>query len=138
MVNQLLIIGGSIFALMGILHGLVAVIDVFRPRQFTPVDDSVQLAMKSTNVRFLKARASMWDAWLGFNISHSLGLFVFGGAIVWLGLSIAHIEIAKSVLFIPVVIGLIYFFLSVRFWFYAPTLASAVATACFFTAWWIF
>jgi len=136
MVSQLFIIGGSIFAFMGGLHALLSVVDVFRPTQFAPLDDSVRLAMKSTGVRFSRGRTNMWDAWLGFNISHGLSMLLFGAAAAWLGLNIAHVEIARSVLAIPAVIGLIYFLLSVRFWFYAPAVGSAAATACFVAAWW--
>jgi hypothetical protein len=128
--------GGSIFAFMGGVHALLTVIDVFRPTHFAPMDDSVRLAMKSTGVRFTRGRAKMWDAWLGFNISHGVGLFLFGAAAAWFGLNIERVEVASSVLAIPVVIGLIYFVLSVRFWFYAPAAGSAVATACFVAAWW--
>ena len=136
MASQFLIIGGSIFAFMGGWHALLSVVDVFRPTQFAPLDDSVRLAMKATGVRFSRGRANMWDAWLGFNISHGLGMLLFGAAAVWLGLNIDHVEVARSGLAIPIVIGLIYFLLSVRFWFYAPAVGSAVATACFVVAWW--
>jgi hypothetical protein len=135
MVSQLLIIGGAIFAFMGGGHALLSVVDVFRPTQFAPTDDSVRLAMKSTGVRLTRGRANMWDAWLGFNISHGVGVFLFGAAVGWLGLNMDHVEVARSALVIPVVIGLVYFVLSVRFWFYAPAVGSAVATACFVAAW---
>ena len=136
MVSQLFIIGGFIFAIMGGVHALLSVIDVFRPTQFAPMDDSVRLAMKSTGVRFSRRRANVWDAWLGFNISHGLGMFLFGAAAFWLGLNLENVEVARAVLAIPVVIGLAYFLLSVRFWFYAPAVGSAIATACFVAAWW--
>lgn len=136
MVSQLIIIGGSIFAFMGIWHGLLSVVDVFRPTQFAPTDDSVRLAMKSTGVRFSRGRANMWDAWLGFNISHGLGLLLFGAAAAWLGWNMEDVAVARSALAIPVGIGLIYFLLSVRFWFWAPAVGSALATACFVAAWW--
>jgi hypothetical protein len=136
MVTVLVIIGGSIFAFMGGYHGLLSVVDVFRPTQFAPMDDSVRLAMTSTGVRFSGGRANMWDAWLGFNISHGLGMFLFGAAAVWLGWNLENVAVARSVLAIAVGIGLIYFILSVRFWFYAPAVGSAVATACFVAAWW--
>jgi hypothetical protein len=57
---------------------------------------------------------------------------------VWLGLNIGHAEVARGGLTSAVVIGLIYFFLSVRCWFWAPAVASAVATACFTAAWWCY
>jgi len=136
MVGPMLILGGFIFVIMGVVHGLLSVIDVFRPTQFTPKDDSVRLAMKSTTVKFLSARANVWEAWLGFNISHSLGMLVFGAAVIWLGLNLEHFKVTSAALLIPAVIGLIYLLLSVRFWFYAPAVASAIATACFVAAWW--
>lgn len=136
MVSQLLVTGGVVFVGMGVVHGVVSVIDVLRPTQFAPVDDSVRLAMKSTSVRFLKARASMWDAWLGFNISHSLGMFIFGATVVWLGLNLKDVNVSSAALAMPAVIGLIYFVLSVRFWFWAPAVAFTIATACFVMAWW--
>jgi len=136
MVGPMLIFGGFIFVIMGVVHGLLSVIDVFRPTQFTPKDDSVRLAMKSTTVKFLSARANVWEAWLGFNISHSLGMLVFGAAVIWLGLNLEHFKVTSAALLIPAVIGLIYLLLSVRFWFYAPAVASAIATACFVAAWW--
>jgi hypothetical protein len=136
MASRFLIIGGAIFIVMGGMHGLLSIMDVFRPTQFAPEDDAVRLAMQSTGVRFSRGRANMWEAWRGFNISHSLGMALFGAAAVWLGLNIGHVELARGGLTTAVVIGLIYFFLSVRCWFWAPAVASAVATACFAAAWW--
>src|SRR5262245_57650141 len=136
MVSALLIIGGSIFAFMGGGHAALALVDVIRPTWFAPSDDAVRLAMKSTGVRLTGGRANMWDAWLGFNLSHGLGVFLFGAATGWLGLNIEHVAVARWVLALVVVIGLIYFLLSVRFWFFAPAVGSAIATTCFVAAWW--
>jgi hypothetical protein len=136
MSSLLLIIGGLVFFGMGLVHGLVSGADVLRPTQFAPVDDSVRLAMESTTVRFLGARANVWEAWLGFNLSHSLGMLIFGAASVWLGLNLERIQVSSAALAAPVVIGLIYLVLSVRFWFWAPAVSSAIATACFVAAWW--
>lgn len=136
MVGHMLIVGGVTFVGMGLVHGLFSIVDAYRPTQFTPVDDSVRLAMKSTTVRFLRVRANVWDAWLGFNISHSLGMFLFGCAAVCLGLNFERLELSKTALAIPVAIGLIYLLLSLRFWFWAPAVASTIATVCFAMAWW--
>ena len=136
MVEHLLVIGGSIVALMGAGHAVVTVIDVARPTQFTPIDDSVRESMKSTGLRFARGRTNMWDAWLGFNISHGLGVFIFGAVVIVLGSNcLAPIELSKTVLLAPVVIGLIYFCLAVRFWFYLPAIGIAIATSCFMLAW---
>jgi hypothetical protein len=135
MASPLVLIGGCIFVLMGAGHALLSILDVFHPTQFAPLDDSVRLAMRSSGVRLARARTDMWSAWLGFNISHGLGVAIFGAAAAWLGLHIEQIEVARSVLAVSAAIGLAYFLLSVRFWFYAPAIGSAVATACFVTAW---
>lgn len=129
----LLLIGGALFALMGGGHGLLTLYDVFRPRYFTPIDDSVREAMQGTGVRFSGGHANMWKAWLGFNLSHSLGAFLFGLAACWLGL---HPELlTKSVLLIPLAIGAVYLLLAVRFWFYGPSLGCGLATFCFLLSW---
>ena len=135
MTGQLLIAGGFVFVVMGGVHVLLSVVDVARPTQFTPTDDAVRLAMRSTTVRFSRARANLWEAWLGFNISHGLGMLLFGAAAAWLGFHADQIAPSRSVLAVPVAIGLVYFLLSVRFWFYAPAAGSGVATACFVAAW---
>ena len=136
MASWAVITGGFIFAGLGVVHGILAVADSFRPSQFTPINDAVRLAMESTGVRFTRGRANMWDAWLGFNISHSLGMLIFGASGVWLGWNLETIGVPRFILLIPAGVALIYFLLSLRFWFYAPAIASAVATACFLAAYW--
>jgi len=136
MSSLLLTIGGFVFVGMGLVHGLVSGADVLRPTQFAPADDSVRLAMTSTTVRFLRARANVWDAWLGFNLSHSLGMLIFGAASAWFGLNLERIQVSSAALVAPIVIGLIYLVLSVRFWFWVPAVSSGIATACFVAAWW--
>lgn len=136
MTGHLLIIGGLLFVAMGLVHGVAALADVLRPTQFTPVDDRVRLAMQSTNVRFLRARTSIWNAWLGFNLSHSLGLLVFGAAAIGLGLGVDGPAPSRLLLAAPVAISLVYLVLALRFWFWAPAVLFALATAAFAAAWW--
>ena len=131
-----LVVGGLMFLVMGLVHGLVTIADVRRPTQFTPKDDSVRLAMRSTTIRFFRAHATVWDAWLGFNLSHSLGLFVFGAAAAWLGLNLDVVQASKTLLAIPVLVGLVYVLLAIRFWFYLPAIGAILATACFVATWW--
>jgi len=138
MVEHFLKVGGLIIAIMGAGHAVVTMIDVFRPTQFTPVDESVRDSMKSSRLRFARGRTSMWDAWLGFNISHGLGAFIFGVIVVIFGNYLTQIGPTKMVLFAPVIIGLIYFVLSVRFSFYLPAIGIGMATTCFISAWWLY
>lgn len=138
MVELFLKVGGSIIAIMGASHAVVTMIDVFRPTQFTPIDDSVRDSMKSTGLRFARGRTSMWDAWLGFNISHGLGAFIFGVIVVVFGNYLNLIEPSKMLLLAPVIIGFVYFYLAVRFWFYLPAIGISLAMVCFIAAWWLY
>ena len=65
-------IGSGIYLLLGAFHGLLAFRDVFTPRTFTPVDDTVRKAMLKKPIA-LHPKTDLWKAWLGFNLSHSLG-----------------------------------------------------------------
>src|SRR6185436_10458110 len=77
----LLAVGGLVVLMMGTLHGVLTLRDVFTPRAFTPTDDAVRLAMQGTRVAFNR-RLNLWKAWLGFNLSHSLGVVLFGGLLL--------------------------------------------------------
>ncbi len=138
MAELFLKIGGSLIAFMGAVHAVVTIRDVVRPTQFTPMDDAVRESMKSTGLRLAKGRTSMWDAWLGFNISHGIGACIFGVIVVVLGNYLILIEPPKMLLLAPVLIGCSYFYLAIRFWFYQPAIGISFATACFIAVWWLY
>jgi phosphoglycerol transferase MdoB-like AlkP superfamily enzyme len=113
------IAGAVVFMAAGGGHALAALVDVVRPTFFRPVDRSVIGSMETTTFRFRRmwpwaddVHPSMWRLWLGFNISHGLGVFAF------------------SLLCLP----LSYLALSLRFWFYVPAIATGTATVCFTVA----
>ena len=59
--------------------------DLGNPRSFTPVDATLRVAMQRSAIA-LHPRINLWQAWLGFNLSHSLGLLMFGGAFLYVGI----------------------------------------------------
>ena len=130
--NWPLMIGGGILALMGIVHFAWVIWDKFDPRWLAPVDDPVTVAMQRTTVRVSNGRATIWDAWIGYNLSHTTALLVFGAGAFSLGWHIA--QPAPVMLGILVLISLIYVGLSLRFWFVLPTLGFTAATVCFVIA----
>ncbi len=73
----------------------------------------------------------MWDAWLGFNISHGLGAAVFGAFAIIVG--VVHGGLLTTWLVLAAITGIsvIYLALALRFWFYIPALGIGLATACF-------
>jgi hypothetical protein len=129
--QSLVAIGAAIFIAMGTLHGVLALRDVSKPNAFTPIDPSVREAMKGAKLAF-NPRANVWQAWLGFNLSHSLGLVVFGGGVFTLGWR--HFEVFAGSLVVQaltVLVAASYFVLSARFWFWGPAVGSGAAVLCF-------
>jgi len=122
-----LIVAGGIFGLLGLLHAIYTLADMRRPRRLAPSDPELVARMRASGLRLSKDRTNMWDAWLGFNLSHSLGAIVFG---------ILCITAAsrQSLVFLAIV-SLIYLVLAIRFWFYVPATGIAIATACLLAAW---
>src|SRR5262245_39819032 len=130
----LLAIGGLVFLMMGTLHGVLTLRDVFTPRAFTPTDDAVRLAMQGARVAFNR-RLNLWQAWLGFNLSHSLGVVLFGGGLL-LFASVHFAAFAASQFMQAVCIGFAaaYFVVSLRFWFRGPVLGSGFSLICILAA----
>jgi hypothetical protein len=89
--------------------------------------------MANSALRLSGGHTDMWRAWLGFNFSHSLGVFLVGALGVWAG---CRIKAAPSIV-IPILtlLGCIYVLLAVLYWFRAPAIGVAIGTACFATAW---
>lgn len=126
-------LAGGVFAILGAIHIFYTLRDINRPRIFAPNDDSVRIAMLSSTVRLSRGRTSMWDTWLGLNISHGLGAAIFG---------VAAIVVASGVYGAPnrvtllafTIISAVYLATAVRFWFYKPIAGTALATLLFLLA----
>ena len=134
MVQVLVGVGAAIFLLLGLGHGALTLVDVRRPRWFTPTQAGVREAMQSSSIE-LNPRANLWRAWLGFNLSHSLGLILFGGGYLtvaaWYFDAYADIAILQV---LAIVVAAIYLVLSLLFWFRDPAIASAIGALCFTAA----
>jgi len=133
-------IAGTIpFLLAGGGHALLTVVDTFRPTYFAPDDRSLEPALEGTGIRFRRlvpggdfSRPSMWRAWLGFNISHGLGVFSFG--LLCLLISTEEFGLVERLAAIPVLAAAVaatYLLLALRFWFWGPVAITATSTVCF-------
>ena len=136
-------IAGTIVAMVaGGLHVLMALVDTLRPTFFAPVEGSAKPALEGTSIRLGRMfpgdsgrRPSMWRVWLGIHITHGLGVFTFG----LLSLLIAThdfglVERIDAMRPVTIAISAAYFAVSLRFFFYAPTVITGIATACFTVA----
>jgi hypothetical protein len=125
--QPLIIIGASLFGLLGIIHAVYT----FFTNNFDARDASTTEAMKATSP-ILTRQTSIWDAWIGFNASHSLGIMLF--AAVYLVLAGRHMSVLQqspALVWLPVVGGGAYLGLAKRYWFRRPLIGIAVASACF-------
>jgi hypothetical protein len=125
MAQVLFVASACIFLLLGVVHAVLTLRDLRRPRFFTPTDDSIRVAMLQGRLR-LASQLSLWRAWLGFNLSHSLGLVVFGSTLSGValhdfGVLSRHSGIAVG----AVAVASLYAMLAIRFWFWLPAVASA-------------
>lgn len=130
--SQLLVVfAASIFLLMGLGHGAFTLADLKTPRAFTPPDPALREAMQQSSVRF-HPTINLWDAWMGFNLTHSLGLVLFGGAYVYLGI-VDPLAFARSGLLqaVALIVSALYLILSRRFFFSKPVLGSALGLGGF-------
>ena len=74
---------------------------------------------------------NLWRAWVGFNLSHSVGAMLFGAlAIAWPALSAGSDALA----WVPAGVAAVYLAIGLRFWFSVPNAGIALATLAFVAA----
>jgi len=133
--RYLFLIGALPFIVLGLAHIAAIPQTPADTKGLSPRDPAVRDAMARDSL-FLTRRTTLWLAWVGFNLSHSLGAVVFGVAIVLIGRSSASFEAQASV-FLPlsVLVSVTYLVLAVRFWFRTPIIGISLATVCFLVSW---
>lgn len=129
---QLLLVAGAVpFLMLGGSHVILALRDFSLPRTFTPTDEGVRHAMQKSVVA-MSPRSNLWDAWMGFNLSHGLGLVLFSGGLIfvaWRHFSLfAHSQFMQAA---ALVVSAAYFVIAARFFFREPAVGAALGFACF-------
>ena len=132
MLTQSLYIAGCIpFLILGLLHTAYTIADIRNPKRLIPYKSGVMGLMKESTLALTK-ETDMWRAWIGFNISHGVGVLFF--AITLLYLAVLHIAFLQSSIFLLTVspqIALVYLLLSRKYWFRIPAAGSAIGLLCF-------
>jgi hypothetical protein len=78
---------------------------------------------------------TMWQAWVGFNFSHSLGIVLFGALSIATGVIIDTMAVPGLMLLSLVAVGLIYVLIGALYWFRIPITGAALGTTCLLFAW---
>ena len=127
----LYVAGGTIFCMLGALHAVYMLMDLRRPRRLVPGDPALLAAMSDSRVRLAGDATDMWRAWVGFNLSHSLGALLFGAMVIaWPVVSAGHDALA----WLPAAVAALYLAIGIRFWFSVPNVGIAAATVAFAAA----
>lgn len=129
----LLIIGAAIFGVLGAVHFVYTVFT----EKFSPYDASVLAAMHRTSPRLTK-QTTMWRAWVGFNISHSLGAMLL--AAVYIPLALNYFEIIRDSLWfsgLPMIVAMSYLILAKKYWFKVPFVGLLISLICFCASAWL-
>ncbi|MGX5172504.1 LIC_13387 family protein [Aliikangiella sp. IMCC44653] len=123
----LIIVGASIFGVLGIVHLLFT----FFTNKFHAFNNHVTESMKGTSPVLTK-ETTMWDAWVGFNASHSLGAISI--AAIYIPLAVFNMEVISENIYYSIfvtIISIAYLGLAYKYWFRVPFFGFAIATVCF-------
>lgn len=123
MTTTLLILGCSVFVILGIGHATLMLFST----KFEPRDPDLLTQLKSSKTGLSKT-GNMWNGIKGFHLSHSLGLVIYGWFYITLALEnpsyLRSSAILNSgLLLVPV----IYIYLAHRYWFSVPRNCFVVA-----------
>ncbi|GLQ30021.1 LIC_13387 family protein [Litoribrevibacter albus] len=130
MEQALIIISTAIFGMLGVAHLILT----FYSRKFEARDTEVTTAMKHTSPVITK-ETSVWDAWIGFNASHSLGALMIPLFYIPLALTHPNLLLPGSYYFVVLlVLAGSYLFLAKRYWFKVPFRGIALANLCLWGA----
>ena len=134
--SRCLYLAGALpFLVLGILHALATPRVPADTKGLSPSDPHLAEAMTRSGLR-LTRRTDMWRAWVGFNLSHSLGVVIFAAFVFMTGRSIpvfaheAHISIPFAL-----VVAAGYLWLARKYWFRTPLIGCLLSVLLFFAAW---
>ncbi len=123
MSNTLLIVGCSVFSILGIGHAALMLFST----KFEPRDPGL-LAQLKRGKAGLSNTGNLWNGIQGFHLSHSLGLVVFGVFYTTLALeNPGYLQSSTTLNLGLVLVPALYIYLAHRYWFSVPRDCFVVA-----------
>ena len=124
---MLIVISGSVVALLGLGHLILT----YHGPKLLPRDRDLVARMKEVQL-VITPQTTLWRAWIGFNVSHSLGAILFG--IVYAYLAVAHPEVLFGSMPLQL-FGLVFLcwflVLAKLYWFSSPLIGVGISLACY-------
>lgn len=134
LIGALLVIAGSIYIVLGALHALFTLMDERNPRRLAPDDPAVTEAMRVAKMRLSRGATTMWQAWISFNLTHSLAAIMFGAGCVVLAAWFGVVVFPAWVPYLLTGVSLLFALIGLRYWFGVPRAGTLIATACLLAA----
>ena len=134
--RYLFLLGALPYVVLGLLHALLTPLTVDQAKALSPRDPAFRLAMAQQTV-LLTRRTNIWVGWVAFNLSHSLGVFLFGIVVLLIGRSQASFA-GQAAVFVPlaVLVTTAHLALAVSYSFPRDAiLGISFAIVCFVAAW---
>ena len=119
--------GSAIFVGLGTLH----LYYTFFSNKFAARNKAVVTAMKNTTP-VLTNETTMWNAWIGFNASHSAGAIFIG--LVNIILVVQNFDVLQNslvLLLLNIATVTFYCWLGRKYWFRIPFAGILITTGCF-------
>lgn len=128
--KYLWITGSAVIGILGAVHLLYT----FFTNKFSPRDEKLLEEMKAASPVLTKD-ISMWNAWIGFNGSHSSGIIFIAAINIFMALKFFPMLHKSHGYFLFTIATLaFYVFLAARFWFSKPLIGVCVTLACYLAA----
>lgn len=134
--SRYLFLAGAVpFLLLGTTHAVLTPRQLHERKGLSPSDPGLAESMARSRI-LLTRRTDMWRAWIGFNLSHSLGAVLFGVLVVLVGRTSASFGY-NAALFLPlaVVVSIAYLSLGITYWFHTPIIVIGLSVLLFSAAW---
>ena len=125
----LIALSAAILLVLGVIH----LIYTFNGTQLTPRDPAVQTSMAETTPVISK-ELSMWQAWIGFNTTHSMFLILFGLMYSYLALFQSEVLFRSPFLMIVGGVMLLSLLAVARFYFFSRPFAGACLALILYVA----
>jgi hypothetical protein len=108
--------------------GSVHLAYTFFSHKFSPTERHLETAMKQVAPR-ISGETTMWKAWIGFHVSHSIGLILFG--LIFGYLAVCRWEVLLQSHFLAglgLLVLVAYIVLAHIYWFRVPLIGLSLAT----------
>ena len=123
----LMALSSGIVLLFGAMHLLYT----FHGPKLLPRDPAVRLAMEQTSP-VITRETTIWQAWLGFNATHSIALILFGLVFGFLGVWESQLLFDSTYLLVVGFVVLAAFLVLSRLYFFSvPLMGVSIALVCY-------